>query len=115
MVLSPPRRMTGGVAARVARTPPATSGSAAGITGVGTTIALISQKMGTDVAAMGDVAVVDTKAVVEEAVGTTTRLTITTTMVIKDKAAVAASTTMAPRTTRTKGPRMPPSNWLLPL
>ena len=93
MVPSPPRRMTGCVAARVAVTPLLTSGSAAGTTGVGTTIALISQKVGADVVAVGDVAVADTKAVVEEAVGTTMRLTITTTMVIKDKAAAANTTT----------------------
>ena len=76
---------------------------------MGTTTVLISQKVGADVGAVGDVVVADTKAVVKEAVVTTMRLTITTTMVIKDKAAVAASTTTPPRSTTIKGPhRAPP-------
>ena len=108
MVPDPPRMMMGGVAARAERTPPVTSGLAAGTTEMGITTALRSPSKGADVVAVEDAAVVDTKAAVEEAVGTTTRLTITTTTVIKDKAA-AASTTTAPRTTTIMGPhRAPP-------
>ena len=113
MVLHPPRRMTGCVAARVAMAPPITGGSAVGITGVRITTVLILQKVGAVAVTVGDVVVVDIKTVVVEAVATTTQLTITTTMVIKDKVAAVASTTTAPRATRTKGPAGSPSRWLL--
>ena len=75
---------------------------------MGITTALILQKAGEAAVAVGDVVVVVIKATVVEAVVTTIQLTITTAMVIKDKAAVAASTTRAPRTTIIKGPHRVP-------
>ena len=58
--------------------------------------------------AVADTVDVEIKVAVAEAVATTTLLTITTTMAIKDKVAEAASTTTPPRTTRIKGIRRDP-------